>query len=438
VTGGNPLLLRWTIGQLGRSASQCRTVAEACTYLQNAPPDNDPLEYIFGDLLDTFAPSETAVLAALTHFAEPAPVKWIADLASLAERQAVTALDDLTDRALLVADPDGKSFYLPPLAAKFLRDKRPEAVSQAGDRLAERAYALALENGYRNYERFPLLEAEWSALTAALPHLVQGDNTRLQKLCAALEDFLNFSGRWDERLSLERQAEEKAVAANDLSNAGWRAYRVGWVSYLRGQSAEVLASAARAEDHWKRANAGPFEQATAIRLRGVGLELERNCPAAGEAYQQSLDLFRTINPNSANVAMALNDLASVARLSHDYATAERDYREALKIANKIGEREGVASCTGNLAELALDRSDWPAAEELARQALALAEEVGRQELIGSNCRRLAEAMVRQRRPTEGLPYAQRAVATCAKLRLPGDLAYAQAVLKECESPLDSK
>ncbi len=136
--------------------------------------------------------------------------------------------------------------------------------------------------------------------------------------------------------------------------------------------------------------------------------------------------------------MALNDLASVARLSHDYATAERDYREALKIANKIGEREGVASCTGNLAELALDRSDWPAAEELARQALALAEEVGRQELIGSNCRRLAEAMVRQRRPTEGLPYAQRAVATCAKLRLPGDLAYAQAVLKECESPLDSK
>jgi hypothetical protein len=46
-------------------------VAEACEYLKNAPPENDPLEYIFGDLLDTFTPSETAVLAALTHFTSP-------------------------------------------------------------------------------------------------------------------------------------------------------------------------------------------------------------------------------------------------------------------------------------------------------------------------------------------------------------------------------
>lgn len=273
MTGGNPLLLRWTIGQLGRPGSQCRTVAEACAYLQNAPPGNDPLEYIFGDLLDTFEPSQTAVLAALTHFTEPAPVKWIAE--------AVTALDDLADRALLVSDPDGKTFYLPLLAAKFLRDKRPEAVAQAGDRLADRAYALALENGYDEYERFPVLEAEWPALAAALPRLVQGENARLQTLCDALGAFLNFSGRWDERLSLERQAEEKAVAANDLSNAGWRAYRVGWVSYLRGQSAEVLASAARAEDHWKRANAGPLSKLRPFACAASGWNWRGTVPPPG-------------------------------------------------------------------------------------------------------------------------------------------------------------
>ena len=54
--------------------------------------------------------SETAVLAALTHFTQPASVKWIADLASLAERQAETALDDLADRALLVSDPPAQTF----------------------------------------------------------------------------------------------------------------------------------------------------------------------------------------------------------------------------------------------------------------------------------------------------------------------------------------
>ncbi|MCW5201623.1 hypothetical protein VU12_01650 [Desulfobulbus sp. US4] len=33
VTNGNPLLLRWTAGQLGRPGSQCRTVADACAFL---------------------------------------------------------------------------------------------------------------------------------------------------------------------------------------------------------------------------------------------------------------------------------------------------------------------------------------------------------------------------------------------------------------------
>jgi hypothetical protein len=59
------------------------------------------------------------VPAALPHFNQPANVKWIADL-----------------------------------AAKFLRDKCSEAVAQAGGRLADRAYALALENGYQNSGRW--------------------------------------------------------------------------------------------------------------------------------------------------------------------------------------------------------------------------------------------------------------------------------------------
>ncbi|MFB3154300.1 MAG: NB-ARC domain-containing protein, partial [Candidatus Acidiferrales bacterium] len=200
ITGGNPLLLRWTAGQLGRRGSQCRTVAEACAFLENAPRENDPLEYIFGDLLDTFTESETAVLAALTHFTQPAQVTWIADLAALAERQAQTALDDLDDRALLVGDPTAQVFSLPRLAATFLKAKRPEAVAQTGDRLADRAYALALENGYERHERFPVLEAEWPTLEAALSRLVQGENARLQELCDALNTFLDFSGRWDDLL----------------------------------------------------------------------------------------------------------------------------------------------------------------------------------------------------------------------------------------------
>ncbi len=434
ITHGNPLLIKWAVGQLGREGSQCRTIPEACAFLKSAPPsgDNDPLEYIFGDLLDTFTGSETAVLAALAHFTLPAKVKWIAEVAGIAEPAALTALEDLTDRALLVSDEGAHTFLLPPLAATFLRRKRPETIARTGGRLTDRAYALALENGYEKYEHFPTLEAEWPAIAAALPLFVRGENDRLQSVCDALRNYLHFSGRWDEWLSLSQQAEEKALAAGDLYNAGWRAYWAGWVYYLRGEAPEVLTCAARCAAHWEQApQAGARERAFAVRLRSMGHRLEKNYPAAIEAYQEALTLWRAIAPESEDVAIALSDLAMVECEQGDYAAAERDYREALRIAKKINDREGVATYTGNLAELALDREDWAAAEALAREALELAEKVGRQELIGADCQRLAKALARQGKPGEGLPYARRAVEIFTQLRMPDELENAQAALKEC-------
>ncbi|MEK7326450.1 MAG: tetratricopeptide repeat protein [Chloroflexota bacterium] len=430
VTHGNPLLIEWIVGQLGRSGSQCRTIVDACKFIEVAPKGNNPLEYVFGDLLDTFTDSETTVLAALSYFTQPAKMKWIVELASLSELATQTALEDLTDRALLVSDTQASAYFLPPLAAAFLRRKRPEVIAQTGKRLTDSAYALALENGHRNYERFPVLEAEWPQIAAALPLFLQGENARLQRLCRALNKFMEFSGRWDELLGLSLKAEEKALTANAKNDAGWRAYDAAWVYRLREQAAEVLTSAACAQAYWREVNAGARERAIAIRLRGIGHRLEKDYPAAIAAYQEALALDRALSVESEDVAGGLNALAGVERESGDYASAERDYREALRIAKKVDYREGATYITGNLAELTLDYEDWPAAEALAHEALLLAEGIRKEWDIGANCVRLAKALARQGRPAEGLPYAQRAIEIFTKLPSP-EMVNALAVLKEC-------
>ena len=148
------------------------------------------------------------------------------------------------------------------------------------------------------------------------------------------------------------------------------------------------------------------------------------------AYQQALALQRTLAPESVDLTITLWSLGKVEQASDDDTAAERHYREALRIAKKLNYQEGIASYTGNLAELALDREDWPAAEQLAREALSVAEAVGRKELVAGDCWRLAKALSRQGRPSEGLPYARRAVAILTSLRSP-ELEKAQAVLDEC-------
>jgi tetratricopeptide (TPR) repeat protein len=436
-TGGNPLLLTWVAGQLGRTTGRCRTVAEAIERLQEAhrleriDEKNDPLGFVFGDLVDTVTADETAVLAALVHFSQPAPIEWLLPLAGLSRKAAETALDGLRDRALLVEDDQAGTWLLPPLAAQFLRRSRPEAVGLSGERLAGQAYALAVENGYKNFARFPALEAAWPQLAAALPVLIAGDNSRLQTVCDALTDFLDFSGRWDDWLSLNTEAEDRAVRAGDLMNAGWRAFHAGYAHSLRGQSAEVMACADRIDAHWQVAvRAGARERAIAIRLRGVGHELVKDYPAAISAYREVLDLRRSLSPKSEDVALVLNDLAQCLRGSGQLDEAEMHHREALAIAEALPDPEGVATCTGNLAVLALDRKQWPEAESLASEALKLAEELGRKELVASNCSNLARALARQGRGAEGRENAERAVAIFTELRSP-DLAWAQAVLEEC-------
>jgi len=429
-TAGNPLLLRWVAGQLGRGS--CRILDDALEFLRSCPEDNDPLEFIFGDLVNEFTDDETKVLCALTYFTLPAKVEHVATVADCDEEPTEIALRSLANRSLVVPDTEEKAFALVPMVADFLRRRKPEVIEETGDRLEKQAYALVIENGYQKFEHFPVLDIAWPTVTAALPRFLAGQNNRLQTVCNALNDFLNFTGRWDERLALSRDAEIKAVVAKDLRNAGWRAYQVGWVHHLRGQSMESLACADRAEVHWREAQAGIREQAFAIHLRGTGQLVAGDYPAAILSFRKAVELWRTLSPESADVANGLSSLAGAELSSGDLDDAERDYREALRLALAFDFREGVAFITGNLAEIAIHREDWLGAETLAHQAMTLSKNVGRKELIAWNCRSLAKAIARQGRMQEALPYARQAVEIYTVLRHP-TLKEARRILAECES-----
>lgn len=429
-TNGSPLLLRWVAGQVVIGSR--RSLTKALEFLRSCPEENDPLEFVFGDLADKFDADETKVLCALAHFNLPAKVSHVVAVAGCNRDTAETALLSLANRSLVVPDSEATLFRLVPVVGDFLRRRKPEIITETGDRLEKQAYALAVENGFNKHDNFPVLDIAWPTVAAALPLFLAGPNERLQTVCNALSNFLDFTGRWDEWLAFARDAEVKAVAAKDCWNAGTQAYHVAWVHYLRGQSLDLITYADRAEAHWREAKAGAREQAEAIRLRGIGHQLAKDYSAAIAAYREALKLDRTLSIESADIVIDLNSLSGAEQLSGDLDSAERDRKEALRIARAINYREAIATLIGNLAVLALYREDWLGAEALAREALPLTEALGRKELIASNCDYLAEALTRQGRKSEALPYARRAVEIFTALRSP-DLEDARRTLAECES-----
>lgn len=427
-TGGNPLLLRWAAGQLGRG--KCKTLAAALEFLRSAPLDNDPLEFIFGDLLNSFTESETKVLAALAHFPTAVHVTFIAELSGISQTASQTALDDLSNRALVVPDAEERSFALMPLVADFIRRQRPEAVQETSERLANRAYTLILANGGDNYERFGWLESEWPTLSPALPIFVAGSNERLQIVCNALKHFLDFNGRWDERLALSLKAEDRAVGVNDFLNAGWRAFDSGWGHYRRHQLDELLKCNTRVKEHWSKAQKGAEEWADELRLDGVADELRGNYALAISAFREALKYQRKNSPNSVAYVKSLNDLAEAERLSGGLNDAENHYIEALEIAKIIGYRAGLPFLMYNLADVSLKRPDFIGAEKWARKALSVSEDIGRKEAIAVSCQILAHCLAQQGK-VDGLPYAQRAVELYTALGL-SNLEEARATLAECK------
>ncbi|HEX2092600.1 MAG TPA: tetratricopeptide repeat protein [Longimicrobiaceae bacterium] len=431
-TAGNPLILCWVAGQVGRG--RCRTIESAIELLNNSRGGEEALEFVFEDLADSLPDKELRLLAALTFFARPATVAHIAELAKVPPLQASAELEFLVNRSLAIDNVEGRYFIMP-LVADFLRRKKPEVIRETGRWIAELTHAFVRQKDdqeyYSEFERFPVLEEGWPKVEAGLK-LLQGE--QLQEACDALMGFLHCTGRWDESIELARRAEEEAKSRGKYWMAGWRACQVANLMFRRGNADGVRVATDRAFEHWQHAERTEYELGILRRRRGMEHELRGEYDAALDYYRKALDLWRRLSQESEDISRVLNDIAGIRRKTGDLGAAQSDYREALRIAHNVKFWEGIANTRGNLADVALDREKWRAAERLANDALRLSTQMGHSELMAANYRRIAIALAHQGKPGDGLRYARRAEDISKTLRSP-ELKRAEHARRVCEDAL---
>ncbi len=439
---GNPLIIRWIIGQVGRDNTNIKTVAEAIKFMRQAPSSNDPLDYVFGDLLNSLIPTEKMVLSIMVFLNTSPKIEWIAKTIGYSETTIETVCDELVNRSILVTIQETNSYFLPHISRQFIKKKLTKEVTEAEKKLANHAFKVVVEfGGKKNPQTQKYLTQNWPLIFAALPFYIKHDNVKLQIVCDALDSFLSSNGLLDEWLWLNEQAEIVAYSNEDHDNAGAKAYKVGLIHSYRGESADVLLYAKRAEEHWKEFNfknetfksAEPFVNY----LRGIGYKLEKDYPKAIKCVNNAIKEWEILLPTGTGMADSLNilgeiqiELGETENSETNYSNAEIHINEALRIANKISYTEAKAKYKGNLARLALKCNDWSKAIILANEALIEAKDIGDQEELARSNLVLASAYLQLGYVgNKGLETSQEAVEIFTRLRHK-DLPLAEKLLEQ--------
>ncbi|MEH2039912.1 tetratricopeptide repeat protein [Nostoc sp.] len=436
-SGGNPLALDWTLGQV---ADKGYSISVALERLRNAAKSPDLYGFLFADAAQTLSGNDRTVLCALVVFLTPAKTSALADATDLAITEIQVSLERLVTLSL-VNDLDGERFGLHPLTRTYILAAvdGTDTVGTAPlsgirfDSAAQRKvlrywvdfaqkYGSEDKNAYQTHDK---LEAEWQNLEGVATTLwemagipgTQKDQQAAQMLIDlenALSNFLRFRGYWDEWVRLAEWRYQAGKALDQWSDAGWGAYHLAWIHCQRADTDRTASSADQMKEMMEQGD-NSEDKAFSTRVQGVVAEQRQDWAEAERLYQEALVIYRKLG-NEKREAIVLTDLGRFARSQGQYDRAESYFKQGLVIEEKLGNKEKQADSYGHLGLLALNRNRPTEARPLYQRELALAQELGQQNSVAHAQSGLARVLEEEGRYAEALPLAQAALEIRERLR----------------------
>jgi len=447
-TKGSPLMLKHTLGLMRVRAS---LTFDGALDMLRGNRDQDLQKFIFQEARRELTANDQVALRALSFFVPSAAFEVLMEVAELSRNALETTIDRLSALSLVDVLAGEERYALHPLTRNFVRDEllaNAKIARETGRRFAEHWVTYARRyGGYYNYKTYNRLEAEWADLDAAAEWLwqtaaVQGEKiddkesaARLNDLSRSLNAFLFNSGRWDEIEQLCARTYEAMLALNEWSKAGWQAYRIAFIHYLRSETDQTARWTDRCAEAWPRGG-GKYEQATSMHMRGLVAMQRKDYDAVEQLLRDGLAVSQDPK-NDELVSILLTDLGILEYERKHYDAAERKYREALALDEKSEDKEGQATCIANLSELACDRERWTEARKWLEKGMQLAREIGRQDLIAGTQRSLARVHEAEGQPDLALPPAREALEIFERLRH-RDLVKARELVERLEAKMSSK
>jgi len=126
----------------------------------------------------------------------------------------------------------------------------------------------------------------------------------------------------------------------------------------------------------------PAARAEGLRTAGICHEILSEFPAALEALNESLGIFRRLR-DTLCCAAVLNNIGTVYYRMGDVANALKSYTRSLELSQDAGDSAGTAKVLGNIGLIHSDVGDLTRALDMLLRSLAIYQERGELSLVAT-------------------------------------------------------
>jgi len=359
-TGGAPLAIKWSVGQIKQKGQSLDTVLAALHAAKG-----DIFKEVFVRSWSLLSEDARKILRVMPIFASSTSRDAIEAASDVHHFDLDEALGQLVQMWLVEVTDEletaKRRYSVHPLTRAFA-NRRLNENSEFSKKVKLQTVQFYLDFTKQfdniNWEGFRRLELERENIIFLMEWCLESKKWRqFIDLEARIGYFLSFQGYWDEQIELGIKVFEGGIQIDDKVSAGWAALNsVGWTYRKRAnyeKAKEWTQTALKLFDEEKDTRG----KAAAIRGLGAIAERQKKFDEAKHFYQQCL--MTSNNPIDREAVYDIYvDLGDVARKQNDLDEAEKLYTKQLNWWREINDPIWIAIISAKLGSVAFLRNNF--------------------------------------------------------------------------------
>ncbi|MEU7143755.1 alpha/beta fold hydrolase [Nocardia sp. NPDC046473] len=438
-TGGNPLAIRLTAGQMRYGGDDLRSM----TVRLREATESDLFDAIYdrswNEILTANDDARTLVTAVALHptTASRAAVEYVllphgGDPRRVIREVVESLLVEISD----IGPDRAARLRLHPLTRAYVLrqlDSAPDRKAHIEKRLIDYYRSFVSEHsglytapelvGVLDTERENILAFARTAFEQATEH---ADYLTVIEFAESTAGYLWGRGYWRDRIMLCENAVRAAVLADEAVSRARQFALIGRVYVWLGQYADAERCAEQSEAALP-VDASDEDRRETFRLRGHIASCTGEYGTARALFHRILDVA-PLTADDEGRAATLVELGVCAMREGEIATARERFEEALRLDDEMGAVEGASVSLSHLANTFYESGDNRRARPLFERGLRLADQVGRLSSQGRCDLGLAKIDVLDREYASARAHAVAASETFARLGVREMVAEAQLLL----------